>query len=259
MRGYRSSVPDRMRLVAVRVVSNGNSSRKSGSSSSGFRRCRHLAGVDEHGGREGVQQGHYRLEPRVAQVHTVVRRQQRDPVHPHHVERVGNLGERRRDVREGNRGEGSETPGPSTLKITGIVVARARQPDRVPARGEAHAGIGYREHLRRDAEPVHEVEGALRRPGGERQTTGREQAGAQDGGAVVGRDHVSVQVDSSPGRTGRCGSVAGRTRPGRPPAGQRERPARRDRLDEPTPADAECVGRSSARRVVVCHGRPPRR
>ncbi len=151
---YFFGAPERIRLIAVRVVSSRESAVNAGLPGIGS------PGVHEHDGLAVVQVGQQRREARVAEVAAGVAGQQYDAVGVQGVQGVLGLRDRALDVWQGQGGEQPETVRIGAHKVGGVLVDLPRPPPGLGVIAEVDAGRRYRQHAGGDAVAVHELAAA---------------------------------------------------------------------------------------------------
>ena len=197
MAGKRSSAPVKMRLAAIRVVSNGYSSMKPGYGS-GMPRLRGMngrMGVDHRP--MGIERRQDRIERRVAEIDPVVIGEQADALELQDIERIIDLRDRilRRPHRNG--GKTAEAVRPARLLLGRMLVEPAGQ--RLAGRGlaELHARHRHRHDRIVDAVGIHHLERGLRRARRIAAAAGGPEAGRDDRLLVEQRNGVEMNVDSA--------------------------------------------------------------
>ena len=152
--------------------------------------------MNEHHGAAAIELGEHGLETRIAEMRPLVVGQQHDAVGLQGIERVGEFGQARLDIRQRQGGEQAEARGVGADRLGSRLVHRAGEGACRRAVAEMHAGRGDRQDRRRDVEPVHARERSVHVPGGPRRhAVGLDLAGRHRGLAVEIGDEVSVHVD----------------------------------------------------------------
>jgi hypothetical protein len=153
---YFFMAPDRIRLIAVRVVSSRKSAVNDGMP--GDRLGGQFARVHEYDGLAAVQVGQQRCEARVAQIAAGVAGQQYDAVGVQGVQGVLGLRDRALDVGQGQGGEQPEPARIGAYEVGGVLVDLPRPLPGLGVIAQVGTGRRNRQHAGGDAVAVHELQ-----------------------------------------------------------------------------------------------------